>query len=90
MRFLTILAAASLALSPAIAAAQTGTAGTSGNSDQKKPAPGPLAGRALDRSEIPTGAIIVGGLVLLGGIIIGIIAGSDSNNNTNHAGTPPK
>ena len=82
MKFLSVLAAASLALAPAIASA--GSSGDSTDStDDGRPISGPLAGRVLDDSEVPVGAIIVGGLVILGGVVIGILAGNDSNNKTN-------
>jgi hypothetical protein len=67
MKFLSILAAASLALTPAIADAASGD-----------------EGRVLKDSEVPAGAIILGALVILGGVVIGILAGGDSNNNTNN------
>ena len=76
MKFVSILAAASLALAPAIASA--GSSGDSTDStDNGRPISGPLAGRVLDDSEVPVGAII------LGGAIIAIIGGNDSNNKTN-------
>ena len=79
MKFLSILAAVSLALAPVIA-----SAGSSGDStDNGRPISGPLAGRVLDDSEVPVGAIILGGMVLIGGAVIAIISGNDSNNNTN-------
>ena len=95
MRILGVLAAASMALMPALAsAASAGVAGDQTNankSEQGRPISGPLAGRVLKHSEIPVGAIIVGSLVLIGGVVIGILAkgGSDSNNNTNGANVNP-
>ena len=86
MKFLSILAAASLALTPAVVSAGSSTAGTDADTtDKGRPISGPLAGRVLDDSEVPVGAIILGGLVILGGVIIGVLGGSDSNNNTNNA-----
>jgi len=84
MKFLSVVAAVSLALSPALAAAQS----TSSTKDDKRPEPGPLAGRALSGSEVPAGAIIIGGLVLIGGVVIGLMGSSDANNNTNGANVP--
>ncbi len=85
MKFLSILAAVSLALAPAIASA--GSSGDSTDSTDStgngRPVSGPLAGRVLDDSEVPVGAIILGGMVLIGGAVIAIISGNDSNNNTN-------
>jgi hypothetical protein len=46
-------------------------------------AEGGLATQALESSAIPVEAIIAGGIVIVGGVVIGILAGSDSNNNTN-------
>ncbi len=46
--------------------------------------PGGLASNALTQSTIPTGAIVVGALVILGGVVIGVLSGIDSNNNTNN------
>ncbi len=79
MKFLSILVAASLALTPAIASATSH--GTSGNSS---PVPGGLA--VFARDEIPKGAIVLGILVILGGVVIGLLVGggnNDSNNDTN-------
>ncbi len=84
MKFLSILAAMSLALAPAMASAGSGGTGESdstGNAGQ--PISGPLAGRALEQPTIPTGVILLGGLVLVGGAVVAIIGASDSNNNTN-------
>jgi hypothetical protein len=84
MKFLGILAAASLALSPAIA-----SAGSDSEGDEKAagagPISGPLAGRPLP-DKVPPGAIIAAGVVIIGGAIICVIAcgGKDSNNNTNN------
>ena len=83
MKFLSILTAASLALAPAIASA--GSDGDSTDStDNGRPISGPLAGQALGDSEVPVGAILLGALVLVGGAVVAIIGGSDSNNNTNN------
>jgi len=85
MKFLSVVAVASLALSPSLAAAQS----TTGSNENKRPEPGPLAGRALSGSEVPAGAIIIGGLVLIGGAVIGLMGSSDANNNTNGANVRP-
>ena len=80
MKFLSILAAASLALTPVIASADSH--GATDNSALLPP--GGTAGRVLAASEIPEGAIILGGLVLLGGAMFFLIGGNnDSNNSTN-------
>jgi hypothetical protein len=82
MKFLSILAAASLALAPAFASAGSSTE-TTESADNGRPISGPLAGRVLDGSPVPMGAVVVGGLVIIGGAIILILSGGDSNNNTN-------
>jgi hypothetical protein len=52
----------------------------SARADSHSPSPGGLA--VYPRGEIPEGAVIVGILVILGGVIIGVLGGGDSNNNT--------
>lgn len=89
MKFAGVLAGAALVLTPALVAA--GSAGTpdsaNAGQDNKKPAAGPLAGRAITESTVPAGIIVAGGLVLLGGAVIALLASgsTDSNNNTNGA-----
>jgi len=67
MKFLSILAAASLALAPAIASAGSDgdgsgdSGGTAKSTANKSPVAGPLAGRVLVDSPVPVGAF-VGGL----------------------------
>ena len=91
MRIPGVLAAVSLALLPALASA--GSAANVGQDtadtkvEKERPPAGSLAVRELSHSQIPVGAIVVGGLVILGGVLIGVLAsggGSDSNNNTNN------
>ena len=81
MKVVSILAAASLALTPAIA-----SAGSSGeNTDSTAigyPISGPLAGRVLDASAIPVGAIVIGSLVLFGGALFILLSDGDSNNDS--------
>lgn len=78
MKFPSILAAASLALAPAIA-----SAGSSGDSTaNSRPISGPLAAQPMD-DEIPAGAVILLGFVVLDGAIIAIMS-SDSNVDTNN------
>jgi hypothetical protein len=81
MKFLKILAAASLALAPAMASAGSGSPDNTDTGG--RPISGPLAGRALAGPTVPTGVIILGGLVLVGGAVVAILGTSDSNNNTN-------
>ena len=93
MKFLSILAAASLALAPAFASAGSSDGNTTDitiSTDDGRPISGPLAGRTLPESAVPTAAIVLGGLVLIGGAIIAIIGGNDSNNNTNGGGDEPQ
>ncbi len=74
MKFLSILAAASLALAPAIASA--GSSGDSTDStDNGRPISGPLAGRVLDDSVVPVPVIVIGGLVLVGAAAVALIGG---------------
>lgn len=75
MKYLSILAVASLALSPAFAAAQS--------TNSNKPTPGPLAGRALGGTAVPGAGVAVLGLLLVGGMIVAMSGSSDANNNTN-------
>jgi hypothetical protein len=91
MKFLSIVVAASFALAPALATAgnlgnNTVGNGSAGSASDTRPISGPVAGHYLKDEEVPVGAIVAGGLVILGGVVIGILAGgggSDSNNNTN-------
>ncbi len=79
MKFLSILAAASLALTPAIASA--GSSGDSTDSTaNSRPISGPLAVKPRD-DEIPVGAILLfGSLVIFGGVIFAL--SGDSNVDT--------
>ncbi len=76
MKILSILAAASLALTPVIASA--GSSGDSANYD--RPIAGPLAAQHEDDQDIPVGAIIIGGLVVIGGMVIALIGGDNNSN----------
>ena len=83
MKFLSILAAASLALAPAIASADSHP-----DSTDDSLTPGGTAVRVIDRSAIPVGAIIIGSLVLIGGVVIAVLSdngggGGGSSNSTN-------
>ena len=79
MKFLSILAAASLALTPAIASA--GSSGDSTDSTaNSRPISGPLAVQPRD-DDIPVGAILLlGGVLIFAGAILAI--SSDSNVDT--------
>ena len=78
MKVLSILVAASLALTPAIA-----SAGSDGDStDDGRPISGPLAGRVLPYSAVPVGAIVLGSLILIGGAVVALIGDDDPNNKT--------
>ncbi len=78
MKFLSILVAASLALTPAIA-----SAGSSGDStDNGRPISGPLAGEA-GKYVVPIAPVVLG-VVTLGVALIVFLGGeNDSNNDTN-------
>ena len=85
MKFLSNLAAASLALTPAIASAGSGgdstasTASTDSTADSR-PISGPLAARPRD-DVVPAGAILLfGSLLIFGGAIFLLL---DSNNDSN-------
>ena len=86
MKFLSILAAASLALAPAIASADSHS-----DSTDDSLTPGGTAVRVIDRSAIPVGAIVIGSLVLIGGVVIAVLSDNgssksssiDTNNGTN-------
>ncbi len=86
MKFLSILAAASLALAPAIASADSHP-----DSTDDSITPGGTAVRVIDREAIPVGAIIIGSLVLIGGVVIAVLSDNgssksssiDTNNGTN-------
>ncbi len=72
MKFLSILAAVSLALAPVIA-----SAGSSGDStDNGRPISGPLAGRALAQ-PVPVGVIGAGALLILVGGMIALLSDDD-------------
>jgi hypothetical protein len=76
MKYLCMIAAVSLGLSPALAAAQS--------NNNNKPKPGPLAGRALEEGgAIPGAATAVLGLLVIGGVIVALSGSSDSNTRTN-------
>lgn len=84
MKYLSILAVASLALSPALAAAES-------HGNANKPKPGPLAGRALSggAGAFPGAATAVLGLLVIGGVIVALSGSSDANNNTNRQNVNP-
>ena len=84
MKFLSILAAASLALTPAIASAGSGGENTE-ITDDGRPISGPLAVQVL-KEPIPVGAIWVGGFLIFGGAVICLFVcsgGGDPNKDTN-------
>ncbi len=78
MRILHLAAAAALAVLPVSAGAQSTSAA--------EPEPGGVSqGGALPvftAGSIPTGAIVVGGVVVLSGVIIGVVAGVGGDDNT--------
>ena len=80
MKFLNILAAASLALAPAIASAGSHPDST----DDKRPKAGGTAVRVIDRSAIPVGAIVIGSLVLIGGVVIAVLSDNGSSGSSSN------
>jgi ferric-dicitrate binding protein FerR (iron transport regulator) len=44
---------------------------------------GGLANQVLAGSDIPTEAIVIGAILVVGGIVVGLATSNDSNNNTN-------
>jgi len=81
MKFLSILAAASLALAPVFASADS----HENSNDDKSLTPGPVAGRddVIVGAGIPVEGAAVGALVLIGGVAVALIGGDGSNNDTN-------
>ena len=81
MKFLSILAAASLALAPVFASADS----HEDSNDDKSLTPGPIAGRknVIVGAVIPVEGAAVGALVLIGGVAVALIGGDGSNNDTN-------
>ncbi len=79
MKFLSILAAASLALAPASA-----SAGSHPDSTDDSLTPGGTAVRVIDRSAIPVGAIIIGSLVLIGGVVIAVLSDNGSSGSSSN------
>ncbi len=80
MKFLSILAAASLALAPAFASAGSSTDSTESTTNSR-PISGPTGAAPMD-DTVPAGAIILVGFIVLGGAIIGVLS-LDSNDKTN-------
>lgn len=74
MKFVHLFAAAALAVAPSIAMAQTTSEPSDGGT-----AAGPLP--IIESTGIPAGAIVVGGMVILAGIVIGIVAATDDDGN---------
>ena len=87
MKIVGMIAALALAITPALASAQS----TSTDDNDEAAAVTPEAGGVsqagalpiFGAGSIPVGAIIVGSVVLLGGVIIGVIASQDSSTGTN-------
>ncbi len=82
MKFLSILAVASLALAPVYATADS----HEDSNDDKSLTPGPVAGRddVIVGAGIPVEGAAVGALVLIGCGVAALIGGNGSNNDTNN------
>ncbi len=80
MKFLSILAAASLALAPVFASADS----HEDSNDDKSLTPGGVAGRdgVTVGAGIPVEGAAVGALLLIGAVGVALIGGDGSNNNT--------
>jgi hypothetical protein len=85
MKFLGILAAASLALSPAIV-----TAGSPDKSDDgSRPIAGPTAASPLEDSAVAAPVLVAAGVVLLGALAIGLMGGGDNSVTAGPTTNPP-
>ncbi|MEM7506171.1 MAG: hypothetical protein AAF415_05455 [Pseudomonadota bacterium] len=87
MKATTIIAAAALALAPFSGTAQTATDGSAEDSQVGgTPTAGGVSGEPLpifQAGSIPDGAIIAGGLILIAGVVIGVLAiDNDSSSPT--------
>ncbi len=82
MKVLGILAAVALATSPVFAHAQSSTQSTDSDETAAKPEAGGVSQSGalpiFGLGSIPTGAVVVGGVVVLSGVIIGVVASQDS------------
>ena len=82
MKMVKLLAACSLALLPAVAGAQSTTAPAA---DQGTVTPGGTAQGPLPvfgLGAIPAGAVVVGGVVIVAGAVVGVVAASDRGNES--------
>jgi hypothetical protein len=86
MKYLSMVAAITLALSSTPAAAQT--AGAPAGNPNQPPAPGPVAGHPLEGGAVPAAAIAVGAVALAGAMAVILLGTSDSNNQTNTPANP--
>ena len=80
MKIVKLVAACSLALLPALAGAQstTGSSDSQGAVTPGGTAQGPLP--VFAAGSIPAGAVVVGGVVILAGAVIGVVAAGDSGS----------
>jgi hypothetical protein len=87
MKIVGIIAALALATAPMLVSAQSTTASNTDEQAAATPEAGGVSqGGALPifgLGSIPAGAIVVGGVVILAGVIIGVVATQDSTVNTN-------
>ncbi|MEM7210283.1 MAG: hypothetical protein AAF479_00100 [Pseudomonadota bacterium] len=86
MKIVSMLAALALALAPALASAQSTSSDSNTDQAAGSPEPGGISqGGVLpvfSLASIPAGAIVVGSVVILAGVIIGVIASDDSTTST--------
>lgn len=84
MKMIKIIAASALALSPVLVAAESVTSGDQAASQTVTP--GGISQTGTEGlpvlGTIPTGAIVVGGVVILAGVAIGVVAASDSGSDS--------
>lgn len=76
MKFLSVLAAASLALSPAIA-----MAGSDQAPANSRPIAGPTAVQPLDDDKLPAAALAIAGVAILGAGVLALVGGNDPSNS---------
>ena len=87
MKIVGMIAALALATAPMMASAQSSSSSSSDDEAAATPEAGGVSQEGalpiFGLGSIPAGAIIVGGVVILAGAIIGVVASQDSTVNTN-------
>lgn len=86
MKIVGIIAALALATAPMLAASQDSDSVPDEQVAAAEPEPGGISQtgslEVFSLSSIPAGALVVGGVVILAGAIIGVIASEDSTVST--------